>query len=262
MKSLPLIACAAALSLLFHCKQPYQPAEPPSPEKPPVEASPIRGVWVTTTASTALQSTENIKQTVANCKAAGMNHIFVVVYNNARTIYPSTVMQNLIGKPILEAFQGRDPLQELIDAAHAADIKVYAWFEYGFSSSYSAKGGLILQAKPAWASQNSSGNLVVKNGFDWLNAFHPEVQDFVMSLIKEVVTKYNVDGIQGDDRLPAMPSEGGYDPYTVTLYKAENGGAEPHTFIKEEYFAFQAFGAVSLDHFGQELIGWYIGSYF
>ncbi len=233
MKPLHLITCTVALSLLFTCRPISQPAEPPSPGKPPVEATAIKGVWVTTTASTALQSTENIKQTVANCKAAGMNHIFVVVYNNARTIYPSTVMQNLIGKPILEAFQGRDPLQELIGEAHAADIKVYAWFEYGFSSSYNAKGGPILQAKPAWASQNSSGNLVVKNGFDWLNAFHPEVQDFLMSLIKEVVTKYNVDGIQGDDRLPAMPSEGGYDPYTVTLYKAENGGAEPPTNTKD-----------------------------
>ncbi|HZH65802.1 MAG TPA: family 10 glycosylhydrolase, partial [Flavisolibacter sp.] len=69
--------------------------------------------------------------------------------------------------------------------------------------------------------------------FDWLNAFHPEVQDFVMSLLKEVATKYDVDGIQGDDRLPAMPSTGGYDTYTVNLYKAENGGANPPTDPKE-----------------------------
>ncbi len=162
-----------------------------------------------------------------------MNHIFVVVYNNARTIYPSTVMQNLIGRPISEAFQGRDPLQELIGEAHAANMKVYAWFEYGFSASYSANGGAILRAKPEWASQNINGSLVVKNGFDWLNAFHPEVQDFLMSLIMEVVAKYDVDGIQGDDRLPAMPSEGGYDAYTVKLYKAENGSADPPTNTKD-----------------------------
>jgi uncharacterized lipoprotein YddW (UPF0748 family) len=49
----------------------------------------------------------------------------------------------------------------------------------------------------------------------------------------EVTTKYNVDGIQGDDRLPAMPSEGGYDDYTVNLYKAENGGANPPTNSKD-----------------------------
>lgn len=203
------------------------------PPTPIVDPSILRGAWVTTTASTALNSKADIKTTVANFKAAGLSHIFVVVYNNARTVYPSTIMQNLIGKSIKEGFEGRDPLQEMIDEAHGAGLKVYAWFEYGFSSSYSANGGAILQAKPTWASKDQNGNLVVKNGFDWLNAFHPEVQDFLMSLIKEVITKYDVDGIQGDDRLPAMPSEGGYDAYTVGVYQTENAGATPPTNTKD-----------------------------
>jgi uncharacterized lipoprotein YddW (UPF0748 family) len=122
---------------------------------------------------------------------------------------------------------GRDPLQECIEEAHAQGLKVHAWFEYGFAASFSANGGAIVAAKPNWASRNSSGNLVVKNGFDWLNALHPEVQQFMTDLFIEVATKYNVDGLQGDDRMPAMPTEGGYDPYTVDLYKAENGGASP-----------------------------------
>lgn len=207
------------------------PVTPTNP--PPVDPSLLRGSWVTTTASTALNSLTDIKTTVANHKAAGLYHIFVVVYNNARTVYPSTVMQNLIGKNIKEGFEGRDPLQEMITEAHAAGLKVYAWFEYGFSSSFSANGGSILQAKPGWASKDQNGNLVVKNGFDWLNAFHPEVQDFLMSLVNEVVTKYNVDGVQGDDRLPAMPSEGGYDDYTVNMYRAEHGGASPPLNTKD-----------------------------
>jgi len=101
----------------------------------------------------------------------------------------------------------------MIDAGHAAGIKVHAWFEYGFSSSYSANGGAIINAKPEWAALDQNGKLVVKNGFDWLNAFLPEVQDFVLNLVMEVVTKYDVDGIQGDDRLPALPSTAGYDAY-------------------------------------------------
>ncbi|HCF27563.1 MAG TPA: hypothetical protein DEV81_10280, partial [Cyanobacteria bacterium UBA11049] len=32
---------------------------------------------------------------------------------------------------------------------------------------------------------------------------------------------YDVDGIQGDDRLPALPSEGGYDEGTVERYRQE-----------------------------------------
>lgn len=242
MKFLRLSLCLLLLSSILSCsKSSSSGGGSPAPgggggggnNPPPVDPSLLRGAWVTTTASTALNSRADIKTTVSNFKQAGLSHIFVVVYNNARTVYPSTVMQNLIGKNIKEGFEGRDPLQEMIDEAHANNMKVYAWFEYGFSSSYSANGGLIVQAKPNWAGRDQNGNLLVKNGFDWLNALHPEVQDFMMSLINEVVTKYNVDGIQGDDRLPAMPSEGGYDAYTVALYQAENGGANPPTNTKD-----------------------------
>lgn len=201
----------------------------PTPPSPTWDVNALRGAWITTTASTALDSRDNIKQMVTNCKTAGINHLFVVVYNNARTTYPSAVMDRLIGKPILERFAGRDPLQECVEEAHAAGLKVHAWFEYGFSSSYSASGGAIVNAKPTWAAKDLAGNLVVKNGFDWLNGIHPEVQQFLIDLFKEVVTTYNVDGVQGDDRLPAMPSTGGYDTYTTNLYKAENNGATPPT---------------------------------
>jgi uncharacterized lipoprotein YddW (UPF0748 family) len=227
--TLPLLV----LAIVSCSKKTSSPGPTPPPTPPPVDPNVIRGAWVTTTASTALNSLAEIKQTVATFKAAGLNQIFVVVYNNARTVYPSTVMQNLIGKQIKEGFEGRDPLQEMITEAHAAGMKVHAWFEYGFASSFSANGGAIVAARPTWAGRDINGALLVKNGFDWLNAFHPEVQDFVMSLLKEVATKYDVDGIQGDDRLPAMPSTGGYDTYTVNLYKAENGGANPPTDPKE-----------------------------
>ena len=212
--------------LLFSCKK-KTPPPPITRPTPAWDVNALRGVWVTTTASTALDSRDMIRQMVANCKAAGINNLFVVVYNNARTTYPSAVMNTLIGKPILERFSGRDPLQECIEEAHAAGLKVHAWFEYGFSSSYSASGGSIVAAKPHWAAKDLAGNLVVKNGFDWLNGLHPEVQDFMINLFKEVVINYNVDGVQGDDRLPAMPTTGGYDPFTVALYQQENGGNPP-----------------------------------
>ncbi len=36
-----------------------------------------------------------------------------------------------------------------------------------------------------------------------------------------MVSKYDVYGIQGDDRLPATPSEGCYDSYVVSLFKKQ-----------------------------------------
>lgn len=237
-----LAFCAVMILHFSACKKNSNGATNPPPNPNPITPPPpvwdpnaLRGVWVTNVASTALDSRDNIKLTVQNCKKAGINNIFIVTYNNGRTIYPSTVMNNLIGKPIMERFAGRDPLKEMIEEAKLEGIKVHAWFEYGFSSSYSANGGDIIAAKPNWAGRDIDGKLLVKNGFDWLNAFDPEVQNFMISLFKEVVTNYEIDGVQGDDRLPALPSTGGYDAYTVNMFKTENGFDPPANY-REAYW--------------------------
>ncbi len=194
----------------------------------------VRGVWLTNVDSDALNSKGNIINTVDLCDELGINTIFVVTWNKAMTTYPSKIMKEFTGVEIDTLFTGRDPLKELIEEAHKKNIKVIAWFEFGFSSSFEENGGVLIKKKPEWASKNVDGNLVQKNGFEWMNGFNPEVQDFVLSLIMEVVENYNIDGIQGDDRLPAMPSEAGYDDYTVSLYKDLHNGNEPPKDSKDE----------------------------
>lgn len=194
----------------------------------------VRGVWLTNVDSQVLNSKENIDEAVKLLDSLGFNSIFVVVWNKAMTTYPSSVMKNLTGIEIDTTFTGRDPLKELIYSAHKKNIKVFAWFEFGFSSSYKENGGIILSKKPEWAAKDFNGNLVTKNGFEWMNGFHPDVQNFLLSLIMEVVRNYDVDGIQGDDRLPALPSEAGYDEYTINLYKSKHDGKLPPTNYKDE----------------------------
>lgn len=204
-------------------------------EEPLPEA--VRGVWLTNVASDALYSREGIEEAVALCDELGINTIFVVTWNKGQTLYPSAVMENFTGvamDPALDpASIGRDPLQEVIDAARPRGIKVIAWFEFGFSSSHSTNGGEIGRLKPHWKSLNAGGELVTKNGFDWLNALDTEVQEFMTSLVLEVAQRYDVDGIQGDDRLPAMPSEGGYNPAVIAHYQREHNGAKPPTDSQE-----------------------------
>ena len=68
---------------------------------------------------------------------------------------------------------------------HSAEPDV-TWFEYGFASQYgNSNSGMnyVLQANRHWASRDSSGNIASKNGFYWMNAFHPEVQEFMTNLI-------------------------------------------------------------------------------
>jgi len=179
----------------------------------------------------ALYSKKNVEEAVAKMDSLGFNTIFMVTWNKAMTMYRSNIMKKFTGHeidPDLDPDQtGRDPLQEVIDEAHKRDIKVFAWFEFGFSASYKEDGGVIIKKKPDWASLDADGKLVEKNGFEWMNALNPDVQDFMLSLILEVAQNYEVDGIQGDDRLPAMPSEGGYNPEIIEAYKKDHFGQAP-----------------------------------
>jgi uncharacterized lipoprotein YddW (UPF0748 family) len=204
-------------------------------------SSKIKGVWVTNVASNALDSRAKIVETVEICKKSGITDIYVVTWNRGKTLYQSKIMKEIFNVPIMERFGDRDPLQEMIDEGHKAGLRVHAWFEFGFASSYGENGGAILKKFPDWKAIDNKGNLVSKNGFEWMNAMNPKVQNFIKSLVLEVVKKYDVDGIQGDDRLPAMPSLGGYDSYTVALYKKEHqGNLPPNDYKEPEWLTWRA----------------------
>lgn len=222
MKALMLLAFASA----FACGDSKGEGDTPPPPGPEGNKA-FAGVWITSVASTALDSRENIRKAVDVCAKSNINNIFMVVWNRARTHYPSPIMKAFTGIEIAEKYAGRDPLREMIEEAHAKGIKVHAWFEYGFATSNNENGGILLQKKPEWAAKDRDGKLVVKNGFEWMNPFLPEVQQFMTSLVLEVVNGYDVDGVQGDDRLPALPSTGGYDAYTQELYKKDHNGSLP-----------------------------------
>jgi uncharacterized lipoprotein YddW (UPF0748 family) len=191
----------------------------------------FRAVKITNVDSNVLFTDQNIADAMDYLASIGVNVILPVVWNAAYTQYPSAVMDSIFKVPIHPQFAGRDPLQRLVIEAHRVGIEVYPWFEYGFAAWYSGSGaptgGHILQKFPQWASRTSDGQICKKNGFDWMSPINPEVQSFINALVKEVITKYDVDGVEFSDRIPAMPVEGGYDSVTVALYKSEHGGSAP-----------------------------------
>jgi uncharacterized lipoprotein YddW (UPF0748 family) len=214
-------ACIPLLTLLFSLSC-------GSSRKPQAQTqTPIKTAWLTNVGSEILKSREKIKEAVQLAKSAGLTHICVVTWNKGYTQYQSETLKKYFGVSIDPAYGNRDPLQEIIEEAHKENIKIIAWFEFGFSSNYGAGGKHILEKYPHWAATDEKGKVLVENGFTWMNSFLPEVQDFVTQLVLEVVKNYDVDGVQGDDRLPAAPVRGGYDNYTINKYKKEHNGAEP-----------------------------------
>jgi uncharacterized lipoprotein YddW (UPF0748 family) len=207
----------------------------------PAPSQELRGVWLTNIDSDVLFSRDRLKKGIRRLANLNFNTVYPTVWNWGYTLYPSPVAAAAIGTaqrlyPDLgntgkpddrEVEQGdRDMLRELIDLAHAKNISVIPWFEFGLMAPANSD---LAKRHPDWLTQHRDGNTIVKEGKDpmvWLNPFHPEVQQFITSLLVEIVTNYNVEGIQLDDHF-GLPVELGYDPFTVKLYKQEHQGKNP-----------------------------------
>lgn len=215
------------------------------------EFTELRGVWLTNVDSEVLDSREGIREAMQFLADNNFNVVFPVVWNAARTMYVSQVMDSVFGIPIDERFAGRNPLAELLEEAHQRNIAVIPWFEYGFAAAHQKKPRTVFKIKSHWAARDNRGKILTKNGFQWMNAFQPEVQEFMLALVKEIVAKYDVDGIQGDDRLPAIPIEGGYSSYTDSLFRAEHNGKRPPKNFRDPDW--QRWRADKLNAFGKQI---------
>ena len=87
----------------------------------------------------------------------------------------------------------------------------------------------LLAKNPHWLGINNEQQPANYNRHDYyFNSYNPSVQNFLIDLIEEALNLYpDLDGVQGDDRLPAMPRNSGYDTYTVSLYQAQHNGKLP-----------------------------------
>ncbi|WP_413162357.1 glycoside hydrolase family 10 protein [Capilliphycus salinus ALCB114379] len=190
----------------------------------------IRGVWLTNIDSDVLLSATSVVEAIDSLSQLKFNTLYPVVWNRGYTQFPSQVMKRIIDLELDPApgLAGRDVLQEIITQAKAKSMSVMPWFEFGFMVPQDSK---LLQSRPNWITTNQEGIPFVKEDDKfrvWLNPFNPQVQQFILDLVVEVVTKYDVNGIQFDDHF-GLPVELGYDEFTTQLYQRENGGQLPPT---------------------------------
>jgi uncharacterized lipoprotein YddW (UPF0748 family) len=248
--ALAALWCAVQLPLAA-CRPQQQPTvvstppdtTRPAPSPPSSTVREVRGVWLTVAGSTVFDSRDNIAQAMRLLRDNGFNVVFPVVWTRGYTLWRSRTMEREFGLPIGAQFGSRDVLAETIQEARANGLAVIPWFEYGFSSFNAGLGappGLILQRRPEWRAIGRDGQVVIKNGFYWMNALDTNVQNFLTTLIMEVVENYDIDGIQGDDRLPALPTEAGYDAATSAQYARETGMMPPADFKEQRWVQWRA----------------------
>jgi uncharacterized lipoprotein YddW (UPF0748 family) len=216
-------------------------AQPVSTRHPNQE---IRGVWLTNVDSQVLFDTATLTRTLHQLGELNFNTVYPTVWSWGYTLFPSEVATREIGYkqglyPDLEAegrnhalenAQGdRDMLLELVNTAHGENLQVIGWFEFAFMAPSNSELAL---RHPEWLTQKQ-GNPATARLYQegrhtrvWLNPFHPEVQQFLLDIIAEMMANYEMDGLQIDDHF-GLPVEFGYDPYTIRLYQQEHGGRRP-----------------------------------
>ena len=216
-RGLPQIFAAGMLATF----EPDRPAE-------------LRGVWMTNVDSEVLFSRQNLAAGIERLVDCGFNTLYPTVWNGGFTLFPSAIAESVLGEkqrlhpgltrsPREAAQDHRDMLAECLELAHAKNLRVIPWFEYGF---FARSGNTLRSRQPLWFTHQRDGTQTDKHHMEWLNPFRPEVQEFYLALISDLMARYPVDGFQIDDHF-GLPVTFGYDAYTTQQYRSETGKSVP-----------------------------------
>jgi len=193
----------------------------------------LKGTWVRPTE----KSWYEVRNTLNNMKSVGINTVFLETYYHGYTIFPSKTMKSYNFTAQNPSFVGFDPLKAYITEAHNRNMKVHIWFEsfYVGNKNPLYDPNSILSIKPEWANKNKANfdtegyvsHPVEHNGY-FLDPANPEVQNFLVLIVKEIISNYNPDGINLDyTRYPSAQKAGSAG------YEASNWGYTK--FAREEF---------------------------
>lgn len=152
---------------------------------------------------TKAQFTASVQEMYNNCKDLGINTVYVHARSHSDAYYKSDLFpwsKNVTG--IIGAVPSFDPYQILVDEAHNRGLSIHAWINplrgvtdediQKVSDSYAIK---------KWYNNSSTRGIYVVNvdGTWYCNPAYKEVRDLINGGVKEIISKYNVDGIHIDD---------------------------------------------------------------
>jgi uncharacterized lipoprotein YddW (UPF0748 family) len=172
---------------------------------------------------------ETLKDALNRLADLNFNTIYPTVWNWGYTLYPSRVAEKVTGRAIdpHESLKNRDFLKEMISQGHRKKLRIIPWFEFGFMAPADSE---LAKRHPDWLTQRQDKSVIWWEGKVhqrvWLNPLHPQVQNFITDLVSEIITNYDIEGIQFDDHF-GYPADFGYDETTIKLYQREHSGQLP-----------------------------------
>ena len=180
---------------------------------PPAAPREFRALWIATVAnldwpsrrglSTAEQQQE-ITKIVATAKRLKMNALILQVRPAADAIYPSSIEP---WSEYLSGVQGQapqpfyDPLALWINEAHANGLELHAWFNpyrarHSTAKSLPASNHLI-NTRPDWVKTYGDQR--------WIDPGEADAAKRLLDVVRDVVRRYDVDGVHIDDYFYPYP---------------------------------------------------------
>ncbi|QDL11732.1 glycoside hydrolase family 10 protein [Brasilonema sennae CENA114] len=163
----------------------------------------IRAMWLDRGTIIRAGSEQRLAEIFDRIAQAGINTIFFETVNAGYTIYPSKIAPQ--ENPLVRNW---DPLASAVKLAHERGIELHAWV-WTFAAGNERHNrllninpnypGPVLAAHPDWAGYDNRGQMIpsgqTKPFFDPAN---PQVRQYLLSLYEEIVSRYDVDGLQLD----------------------------------------------------------------
>jgi len=163
----------------------------------------IRAMWLDRGSIVRAGSEQGLAKIFDQLAAAGINTVFFETINAGYPIYPSEVapQQN----PLV---RGWDPLAAAVKLAHERGMELHAWvwtFAVGNQRHNAIVNlpadypGPVIAAHPEWASYDNRGSLFPPGqGKPFLDPANPAARQHLFRLFDEIVSRYQVDGLQLD----------------------------------------------------------------
>jgi uncharacterized lipoprotein YddW (UPF0748 family) len=183
-----------------------------APPEPPRE---FRGAWVASVANidwpssrelTVAQQQEELKAIVAAAAAHRLNALVVQIRTAGDALYAGSNepwSEFLTGESGKAPDPAYDPLAMWIDECHAKGIELHAWFNPFRARHFDSK-------KPDAPSHvsNARPDLVIDYGkYKWMDPGAEEAQARAIEAVRDVVSRYDVDGVHIDDYFYPYPEK-------------------------------------------------------
>lgn len=174
----------------------------------------FRATWIASVTnidwpSSTGQSVDNLKKSLTDLldaiKLNNLNAVFFQVRPECDALYKSNLepwSYWITGKQGTAPAGDFDPLKFAIEEAHKRGLELHAWlnpYRARQASTYERSANHVSNTHPEWILK--FGNLYI------LNPGMPQVRDYNLSIVMDIVHRYDVDGIHFDDYFYPYPPD-------------------------------------------------------